>query len=291
MSKKSRRPNRAAKADERKRERERAQMDRTFSNPQHPPADARPFELKLFRASEHLESFKNELREWNSTNPYVLQDVFDPQTGDFVVSVEVTEDRLSRFSLLAGESLQSLRTALDYLVHDLTGAQLGHPLPEDVARSTEFPIFGPKPMSGSARKRKIGALGPQAQEIIAGLQPATADDYESHPLWVLHELNNIDKHRLPLVVTSSPEAIGIMLPPDKLDFEHLTFDMPAAFEGRTTIFRYRPRNPVTPQFTVDLDIAFGAGSPAPHEFVTWTLRRLRDFIELQVARPLRRFLT
>jgi hypothetical protein len=59
----------------------------------------------------------------------------------------------------------------DNLVYDLVIARHGDPPPPQFAGYSEFPIFGPKAMSSSARRKRIGGIDPNAQAIIEGLQP------------------------------------------------------------------------------------------------------------------------
>ena len=101
----------------------------------------------------------------------------------------------AEWSLLLGETLHSMRSSLDHLVYGLAALEQGRPLTEDEARKTEFPIFGPEPLTDGLRARKIGLLPQRVQEAIARYQPHNVNDYRMTKLWTLHALDNRNKHR------------------------------------------------------------------------------------------------
>ena len=107
--------------------------------------------------------------------------------------VELKQPHVSIF-LILGDVLQCLRTALDHavwsLIYHRTGAD---------SDSSEFPVFA-KPLDAKTRNqfnRKIEGLSEEAIAYIESIQPynRTAGPASSDPLWCLHELNRIDKHR------------------------------------------------------------------------------------------------
>jgi len=64
-------------------------------------------------------------------------------------------------------------------------------------------------MRPDEQSRKVGGIAPVARTIVEGLQPyRRGQNFASHPLWVLHELSRIDKHRLPHVVLMIPTAVA-----------------------------------------------------------------------------------
>jgi hypothetical protein len=109
-------------------------------------------------------------------------------------------------SLLIGEVLHNLRSALDTLAYSLAVAYT-KPLPEKAAQGSEFLIVGDVDGQGhagvgsglfqNARQRRIGAWHPDAQTAVEGLQPYhRGNKFRQHPLWILHELDRFNKHRL-----------------------------------------------------------------------------------------------
>jgi hypothetical protein len=258
----------------------------------------RPFEMQLDRADEQLDALIDELGSWNADVPYELRDKVDPTSKDRVVTIEVDAGALPKFSMLIGECLQSLRSTLDYFAHDLAGSFSGRTLAEPVAKGTEFPIFGDRAMTPRERTRKVGALDPRAQAKIDRMQPVTRGPaFGEHPLWWLHELNNIDKHRIPLAVATTPDSITVAIRAIDMGFDHITYEVPQTLEGEARILSYRPLNPATRvvdqtrvRAPVELSLVFGPDSPVPHQFVLWTLREIRRYIADKVIKPLRPYL-
>ena len=107
---------------------------------------------------------------------------------------------------LIGDTLHNLRSGLDNLAHALALAGPG-PLSKEFPGSSEFPIFGDENRKGVAGSGpglfqnnglfKIQGWHPDAKAAVELLQPYhRGNDYRSDPLWTLHELDNISKHRL-----------------------------------------------------------------------------------------------
>jgi hypothetical protein len=105
-----------------------------------------------------------------------------------------------RLSAIVGDCLYTLRSSLDHLAWQL--ASLNGPPPS----GTEFPIFTDcgayhrlsrgKPARGSGLYKTRG-IAPAEQALIEQSQPYNRpSDPEADPLWILHSLCNIDKHRV-----------------------------------------------------------------------------------------------
>jgi hypothetical protein len=161
------------------------------------------FQLKLDRALEHAQSLQGEIDAWVAAKPDPFVVEMDPKPGlpdrqviRFTRSPEVPIE----WSLQVGEALHDLRSSLDHLAYALAVRNVGGPLPDVVARGSEFPIFGDRQWREAERKAKIGSIDQAAQAVIKRLQPnERGKDYAKDPLWRLHELVNFDKHRLLLV--------------------------------------------------------------------------------------------
>jgi hypothetical protein len=97
-----------------------------------------------------------------------------------------------------GDCLHNLRSSLDHLAWQLVLADGGTP-----TTRTDFPIFKCEGLFREHKKSKkaptgvVGGVSQQAAALIESLQPYNRTDGspEEHPLWVVHHLNIIDKHR------------------------------------------------------------------------------------------------
>ncbi len=61
---------------------------------------------------------------------------------------------------------------------------------------TEFPIFRSEKQFDELRNRMLRDVSPEAIARIRELQPFRAEAPAASPLWQLHELHTLDKHRL-----------------------------------------------------------------------------------------------
>jgi hypothetical protein len=209
----------------------------------------------------------------------------------------VLEQPPAAIRLLIGDCVHNLRSALDNLIYELLVARHGDPPPTKFVEYSEFPIFS-QPMSAKARKRRIGGIAPVVRTIIEGLQPYNrGQKFASDPLWVLHELSRIDKHRLPLVVLMVPAAFaffkgeptGAPVGISKIEWN------PRPIEDDAIIAWYEP-DPNYPHKEIEVDlthifgIGFGQGSPASGWEITMTLKRIYHHIIRKVVPPHRPFL-
>jgi hypothetical protein len=180
--------------------------------------------------------------------------------------------------------------------------------PEEIGNS-EFPIFQ-RAMTNAEEARKIGCLHPNAVAAIKGMQPhLRGGDYSTHPLWQLHELNRIDKHRALIAVARmilkvdsegvGHPAIGFRPIRNVGRFQYVqsiteNFD---PIKSDAVLLRYA----VTPDESWKLDmqvdpvlpiqIVFAeGGGPAAHQSIVPVLKGLCDFVGDGVMAPLAKFL-
>jgi hypothetical protein len=144
--------------------------------------------LKIERADKHLRDFRAAIVEFRKANPYGFRIERDPQTREPFYYVVEIQDIPVEISLIAGDVLQNLRSALDYLACALVGRNGKKPTKE-----TSFPIFDDAAKYQSGYARKINGMGKYAINDITAIKPYKGGD---DTLWRLHRLNNVDKHRL-----------------------------------------------------------------------------------------------
>ena len=160
--------------------------------------------LKIERAEAHLAELKDSIETTldSSTEHFTVE--FDPQSGHHVYRAHGLPEIDPQWSLLVGEILYQLRSALDHLAWQLVLLDGGEP-----GQQTQFPVLT-KPPTGKKGKPREVQLKPAVKDakILDALDKA--QPYRGHegnivpfrnsPLWLLHRLNIIDKHRLLLVV-------------------------------------------------------------------------------------------
>jgi len=148
-------------------------------------------ELKASRALEHLEALGAELQLFYDAKPYTITRFDDTRSGKHVVRVQM-KDLSDRTATLAGDAVHNLRCALDHSVFSLavyaTGAIPGARL--------QWPVL--ETPNDKTLKQQTSGIPAEAVAIIESLQPYHVGPnaaFKKSPLWQLHKLDIIDKHR------------------------------------------------------------------------------------------------
>jgi hypothetical protein len=212
------------------------------------------------RASEHVRELNREIKIFFDAEPYELIHEFDPDPPKdmFPPGGQVRGAHLyrvnaapvpDRFSILAGDVIRDLRSALDYLAWQLA-LVYADPPPE----RTEFPIFKDKAIFDKRHKRLIGGIDPELHPKLERIQPFNAmGDAEKNPLWVLHRMANDYKHRLPRVVASLPTGVGLDAPKG---VHWSAFGRAGPFEPEDIVLGYAITSGAEPEQEFDFKTAF-----------------------------------
>lgn len=152
---------------------------------------------KLNRAKEQFDVLRTEMGGFSDRDPkpHFSRGYFDMNTWEWIERFQVREPPPLRWGVMLGECVHNLRSALDHLVCQLTLLDGG--TMEDCAQ-TQFPIASESEaqFEGMANRR-IPRLSRWHRAMVKRAQPYRAGDrFESHPLHVLAQLSNADKHRL-----------------------------------------------------------------------------------------------
>ena len=141
-------------------------------------------------AQKHIDKLKTALAEFQKVNTNVISGKADPETGDvtyYVASVPVIPVDIP---LIAGDVLHNLRCALDFMACGLVGAG-------NITHRTKFPIRrDPKDWEVSG----LGMVDGASKDAIEALRRIRPYEGGNSLLYILHTLNNIDKHRLLLTL-------------------------------------------------------------------------------------------
>ena len=146
---------------------------------------------KIKWANEHIGDVKVAITKFMGKEPYRIAVETDGDSGQPVVHVLKADAVPPEICLIAGDAIQNMRSALDYLTCALVKVNGKEPSP-----FTEFPIFnGPIVTAKNKARfdRKVCGVGQKAIDQIKSIHPyKTGDDL----LWRLHRLNLIDKHNM-----------------------------------------------------------------------------------------------
>lgn len=154
--------------------------------------------MKFARAREHLDEIQRLVLEWGKETTYETVSEPDPDSSGLVnchrYVARIGGPPLPDLSALLGDCLNNFRCVLDHMVWLLSVLHLNDPAdtlpnPDHIS----FPIYAD---STKYRAQGLHAVGDDVRAEVERLQTYHAgSNAKGHPLWVLRELNNIDKHR------------------------------------------------------------------------------------------------
>lgn len=164
------------------------------------------FVLKLNRAEHHLESLRSAVEGFVKSEFYETVAEFDYK-GRLVARLKNVKEPPPELSVLIGDCVYNLRSALDHLAYALATAHT-QPLPEAWAKTLAFPIFETGPLyrgkSGRGAAPKLRGMSRGTRAAMQRLQPYHRRKNPAlQLLWMLEELSNIDKHRLVLLTSAN----------------------------------------------------------------------------------------
>lgn len=188
---------------------------------------------RLARAEEHLEPIKRHIIAYlNSAFDDVVGELKDDEEGGRWLQLDNAMFLPDpRMHTLIGEFLHNLRSALDHLAWRLV--EKGGGVPNE---HTSFPILKVAPTANkkgiTPPPTVIGGVSQKAMAVIECAQPYKwGARFAEHPLWLLHELWNIDKHR-------HVAARGLLIPGFSIS-QRLSFSN--VLEGKSSGFTFRLR--------------------------------------------------
>jgi len=222
---------------------------------------------KRDRAEHHLTAIEQRVGEFLGSDPYPVTVDAYPDEGRYLVKfVNPKPVPAQELALLIGDCVHNMRSALDYLVWELSGAD-----PSD--RRSMFPIFDKRAKFRDNEARRIGRLPANARALVEALQPYHAGPLaRSTPLWAIEDLDAADKHRL-LAVTV-PATQGLTAHFSRSVNTTITTD-PAAGLEHDAVMAVVTISPPVPDVEVKAhfapEVSIGEGMPT---FVLPHLRRL-----------------
>src|SRR6267143_2645115 len=170
--------------------------------------------LKLTWAKKHLDTLDEDLLAFHNTNPCRIFAKEDLENQRYVLRVYLS-DVPDHIPLRCGDAFYCMRSCLDQLVWRLAELKVSKP------GHTQFPIIESW-VNNEGSSKFIGWLPDVPDEAIAiirDLQPANrATSPESHPLWRLNAICNLDKHRK-IPAQGSHIALKLPTPPGTFRIE------------------------------------------------------------------------
>jgi hypothetical protein len=183
-----------------------------------------------------------------------------------------------------------MRQALDHLAYALARRLQGVDPPPN-KDNTGFPITTTETHLKNAVYGKVAPKKHLPEAVYAALKAVQPHPGQNHLLWVLHELDNLDKHRFLPVVAGVAQGASYRI--RTFSGSHFVGPRLGLLEPQTPVVEYIP----DPEAEMDMQLDFtGAialdktSSVAPGEFVVPLLSAIRTFILREVFAPLEAFL-
>lgn len=183
---------------------------------------------KLRRADEQLEAFYRDRARWIAEIPQFYSYELDAKTGWFTAYFAIAKNPPIEWSVIAGEIVHDLRSALEHLVWQLVEASGGKP-----STSNQWPVAATEQQFVRQTERPRGMLDGLSREAFArvrSVQPfQRGDRAKADLLYILHWLWNTDKHRIVYA------SYGVLLHADAPMTLHANEDAGDLLEAHTLV--------------------------------------------------------
>ena len=164
--------------------------------------------LKIARANHHIFEFQAGLeKEATNFDGYRIRLDRESDPVNDILEFQVTKTiNIIPFTLIAGDAIHNLRTALDHLWMEIAIRVAG----DKQNKQLTFPMHKTRlELINTFNKasKKIRNAAPDICDLIVNeIKPYEGGNL---PLWSLGQLDNIDKHRMPILVSSVQALRGV----------------------------------------------------------------------------------
>jgi hypothetical protein len=159
---------------------------------------------KIERAKELVHNLEADVQDFLGERPYVVRPEYNAKNGEDLYRAQILREPPLRFSVIVGEVVHDLRSALDHLAWQLTD-------PSKRGHATGFPVFAsPWEADGASAAEFRAKVDGMAGEIVAVIQRVQPHQPglpvgKDHALHQLHKMNIKDKHHLLNVIGGAAE--------------------------------------------------------------------------------------
>ena len=235
---------------------------------------------KFERADNRLKEFEQDVGSAATENVYGITSEDDPITGEYVVRALLPHDLFLQYSVTAGEIIHQLRSSLGHLVWQLIIANGG----SHKEGITGFPAFHDEAMYKNRGLQIIAGVSGSDAKIIEESHPFHSNDYMAHPLYVLNQLWNLDKHRLLIVAGVALRGYSALYIYPSGRTERVVKDIdPGLAKDGAELFRFRHPSDFGPNVRIAEVFAwtliFSQTGPATGQSALELLSRLRNFVD------------
>ncbi len=172
---------------------------------------SKPFagiEEKLKRTSENIVNLNGEIERFFQECKYPTLPKDDDEA--LLEAIQYHKGLIipPRFSVLVGEIIHHLRSCLDHIAWQFSVESYRRDYPKRIG----FPVFEEEPLDKdkltSYERQVKGITSTTVLELIRALQPYNAPDPLDAPIFIIHQMDVVDKHR-ELILCSGTGRIDI----------------------------------------------------------------------------------
>ncbi len=154
-------------------------------------ADAR---VRIAEAKAQHGELMNVFLGWTESGGIVVRTIRHPRFAMYRWEVAVTAEPLKNLPLLAGQIINNIRSALEYVAFQVFLVAGGEP-DGKLADKVAFPILNTSGSWDSVVKKKVPGVWPEAADLMKAAQPFSKTGDEANALPTLRGLGGTDKHR------------------------------------------------------------------------------------------------
>lgn len=238
---------------------------------------------KFRRGCEHLKAIEEIVLAWDKVTTYETITEPDPDSNGLVhcqrYVAKIGGPPFPDISTLLGDCLHNFRCVLDHMVWFASIIESGDPPPNP--KGISFPV---RDTSAGYKSQGLHAVSAKVSSLVEALQPYHAGkDGRSHPLWLLSELDNVDKHRQVHAVhhVALAPVISVTSSKGRAWFEAME---PGPVEDGTVVARvFNPVSFTTTEVEVNLNLKHGVAiertQTTPSVHLGGTLVQIRDAVQ------------
>jgi hypothetical protein len=219
---------------------------------------------KIDRANALLDEMKAEAHAFLAGPSYELRGSYDEATHAWEERLHILRQPPLKLGVIVGDYVHNLRSALDQLVWQLVLLAGAEP-----ARRNQMPIEDTPDKFARNAKRMLNGVSAGHRATLERAQPyhAAAELLTEHPLRVLRELSNVDKHQVvhpaySFLGDADPPTLSPQ-PPGPHGVKRILMARNARMEEGTVVIRVELHADEPPPTSVDvtghitIDTAFG----------------------------------
>jgi hypothetical protein len=233
---------------------------------------------KLRRSDVHLQTLYENVVAYLNRTPVHLWSKRDLGNGEPGFLVKAVEQPPLMLSVIVGDVLHNLRSALDYLAHELIKRNGCTP-----TFQTQFPICATEKdfLNEAIARNRLGGISLRGFRTIDAFQPhhVEPEKLRLHQLWHLHKLSNLDKHKTLALAALASQCEWRYIDKDTGKIRRVDRIETPLRDG--AIVGTTPREFLNPKFRIEATIACAVtfSEPPLVDFeVVNALQRIREFV-------------